>query len=61
MAKFLESKTEIVKEVNTFYKHKPNALKDLENAKKLKNELEKKVRQGDTTAEDRVVASQAIK
>ena len=33
---FLESKTDVVKEVNTFYKHKPNALKNLENAKKLK-------------------------
>ena len=58
---FLESKTDVVKEVNTFYKHKPNALKNLENAKKLKNELEKKARQKDATAEDRMVSSQALK
>ena len=61
LTEFLESKTEIVKEVNTFYKHTPNAFNDLENAKKLKIELEKKTRHKDATPDDRIAASQALK
>ena len=58
---FLESKPDLVKQVKKNYKHKPAAFNDLYNAKKLKNELEKKARQKDATADDRIAASQALK
>ena len=58
---FLSSKPNILKEVKTFFKHKPSAMTNLNNARKLKNVLEKKSRQKDAADEDKVVASEALK
>ena len=61
LTKFLETKPTLVKEVKSFYKHKPTSMKKLEDAKKLKILLEKKARQKDATDEDKSLACQALR
>ena len=58
---FLSTKPNLVREVKTLYKHKPTALNNLKDARALKNELEKKARQKAATAEDRSLATQALR
>ena len=58
---FLSTKPNLVREVKTFYKHKPAALNSLTDARKLKKELEKKARQKDATFEDKSLAAQALR
>ena len=61
LTSFLASKPNLLREVKTFFRHKPSALTNLKDARKLKNELEKKSRQKNATVEDKVVASEALK
>ena len=61
LTSFLETKPNLVKEVKTFYKHKPESMKDLEDAKQLKICLEKKARQKNATVEDKSLACQALR
>ena len=42
LTNFLSSKPNIIREVKTCYRHKPTSLTNLNDARKLKNELEKK-------------------
>ena len=43
LTNFLASKPNIIREVKTYYRHKPTSMTNLNDARKLKNELEKKV------------------
>ena len=54
---FLTSKPNLLKEVKTYFRHKPSAMSNLNDARKLKNELEKKSRQKGATVEDEICAS----
>ena len=58
---FLTTKPNLVRDIKIFYKHKPSALNNLRDAKALKNELEKKARQKTSTAEDKSLATQALR
>ena len=58
---FLTSKPNLLREVKTYFRHKPSSMSNLNDARKLKNELEKKSRQKGATVEDKIVASQALK
>ena len=56
LTEFLESKPNLLHEVKTFYKHKPESMKDISDAKKLKTSLNKKAKQKDATEEDKALA-----
>ena len=61
LTNFLGSKPNLVKQVKTFYKHKPSSMKNINDAQKLKIELEKKTRQKSATQEDKVLAAEALR
>ena len=59
LTEFLESKPNLLHEVKTFYKHKPESMKDINDARKLKTSLNKKAKQIGATKEDKSLACQA--
>ena len=61
LTNFLGSKPNVVKQVKTFYKHKPSSMKNINDAQKLKIDLEKKTRQKSATQEDKVLAAEALR
>ena len=61
LSEFLESKPDIIKEVNKFYKHKPKSTKDLDDARKLKNSLLKEAKKKGATEEDKSTACGALR
>ena len=62
LSTFLESKSEVRKKnVNIFYKHDPKLTKNLNEAKKLKQKLEKIARQPDSTHEDKSRSCEALR
>ena len=61
LTSFLASKPNILKEVKTYFRHKPSSMTNLNDARKLKIELEKISRQKGATIEDKVVASEALR
>ena len=58
---FLESKSDIIKEVKQFYKHKPKSTTVVDDARKLKNSLEKKAKKKSATTEDKSAACEALR
>ena len=67
LAHFLESKTDIVKEVNSHFRHKSLSSRKLffsrklDEAKLLKNKLEKKAKESNSSAADKALACQALR
>ena len=57
LASFLESKVEFQEETREFFKHNPPSNENLENAKKLKNNLRKQAKKKDATEEDKAKAN----
>ena len=61
LTKFLESKADIVKKVNNYFKHKPLSTKEVEESKQMKKMLEKKSRDKNSSEEDKSLACKALR
>ena len=61
LTQFLESKPNLLHEVKPFYKHKPESMRDINDAEKLKTSLDKKAKQKGATEEDKSLACQALR
>ena len=61
LACFLESKNDIMKEVNSHFRHKPLSSRKVDEAKLLKNKLEKKSKESNSSAADKSLACQALR
>ena len=55
LTKFLESKADIVKKVNNYFRHKPPSTKELEESKQMKKMLEMKSRDKNSSEEEKVL------
>ena len=61
LTEFLRSKPGVIKEVKTYFKHKPESTKSLDEAKKLKNYPRKKAKEPQANKEDKSNACEALR